>query len=118
MKQPGILLSIFVTAALLATGQRAWGQEQMTWSGLQAALESCSTDAEHPTLITLNNDVVASGEDSYLELPAYKHVILDLNGHAIDRRLTEAKDNGGFVLKRNDGCALTIRDSGGYHRIL
>ena len=51
---------------------------------------------------------------SYLEVPAGVSVILDLNGHKIDRGLTESRQ-GGYVIKlngkSNSHASLIIRDS-------
>ena len=82
-----------------------------TWAALQTTLNNASTDANNPTVITLANDITATGSDAYLDLPYGHHVILDLNGHTIDRALTEAASNG-YVLKVNESSTLTIRDSG------
>lgn len=83
-----------------------------TWTALQTVLSNASTDAENPTVVTLANDIVAGGGESYLELPYGHFVILDLNGNTIDRQLTEGTSNG-YVIKVNDGTSLTIRDSEG-----
>ena len=88
------------------------------WRDLQALLTNASTDAAHPTVITLDKDIVATGTDSYLNVPAGHHVIIDLNGHTINRNLTEANDNG-YVFYVRGGTddktpsSLTIRDSQG-----
>ena len=90
----------------------------MNWTGLQDALNNSSTDADNPTVITLDNDIVATSTDSYLNIPAGHHVIIDLNGHTIDRNLTEAK-SGGYVFYVHGGdptknpASLTIRDNAG-----
>lgn len=83
-----------------------------TWAALQMMLSNASTDADNPTGITLAADITATGRDAYLDLPYGHHVILDLNGHTIDRALTVGTDNG-YVLKVNSNSTLTIRDSAG-----
>ena len=90
----------------------------MNWTGLQDALNNSSTDADNPTVITLDNDIVAESTDKYLEIPAGHHVIIDLNGHTIDRNLTEPDNNGQvFYVKggypTKNPASLTIRDSQG-----
>lgn len=88
------------------------------WANLQERLTNSSTDANTPTVITLDEDIVAASTDSYLNIPAGHHVIIDLNGHKIDRNLTEAKSEGQvFYLKGYSNntlpSSLTIRDSQG-----
>jgi hypothetical protein len=90
----------------------------LDWTGLQTVLTNSSTDADNPTVITLDNDIVATSTDSYLNIPAGHHVIIDLNGHTIDRHLTEPDNNGQvFYLKGYSNntlpSSLTIRDSQG-----
>ena len=86
------------------------------WRDLQTQLTNSSTDAANPTLITLDRDIVATSTDSYLEIPAGHHVIIDLNGHKIDRNLTESRQYG-YVIKlsgkSNNHASLVIRDSQG-----
>lgn len=83
-----------------------------TWTALQTVLSNASTDAENPTVVTLTNDIVATGGESYLELPSNMNLILDLNGHSIDRNMTEATTTG-YVIRIKSGSSLTIRDSAG-----
>ena len=89
----------------------------ITWASLQATLNDASTDEENPTLITLYNDVVAASTDSRLLVTYNKHVIIDLNGYAIDRHLSEPALNGEVIYVRayysnTQGAGhLTIRDS-------
>jgi hypothetical protein len=93
-------------------GDKAGAVGPNTWTALQTVLSNASTDANNPTVITLTNNITATGSDTYLEIPYGHHVILDLNGHTIDRALTEATSNG-FVIKVNENSTLTIRDSAG-----
>ena len=87
-----------------------------SWLPLQAQLNASSTDANNPTLITLTEDYTAGATDSFLEIPAGHHVILDLNGHTINRNLSESRKNG-FVIRlsgaSNNHSSLVIRDSRG-----
>ena len=88
------------------------------WGNLQTLLTNSSTDAANPTLITLDKDIVAFNTNSYLNIPAGHHVIIDLNGHTIDRKLTEPDNNGQVFYVRggtsnNMPSSLTIRDSQG-----
>ena len=90
-----------------------------TWAALQTALDNASTNADNPTVLTLAADITASSSDTYLTLTGGRHVILDLNGHTIDRHLTEAKTNtinsgslGCVIRVSGSNTSLTIRDSG------
>ena len=83
-----------------------------TWTALQTTLNNASTDANDPTVLALAADITATDSDAYLNLPSGCHVILDLNGHTINRNMTEAT-NDGWVIKVNSGASLTIRDTAG-----
>nr|MCR4907426.1 hypothetical protein [Lachnospiraceae bacterium] len=81
---------------------------------LQSKLAGSSTDADNPTVIKLDGDVVADSNDSFLAVSSGHHVILDLNGHKIDRNLTEAKTNGQVIMvsgSKSNPASLVIRDS-------
>jgi|GEM_PF-6299345 len=91
----------------------------VTWAALQTAFSNASTDADNPTVITLAADITAEASDTYLNLEGGRKVILDLNGHTLDRHLTEAKTNNlnygsiGCVIRvSGSNTSLTIRDSG------
>ena len=77
------------------------------WAALQQRFNDASADKDDPTVITLTENVTALDTDSALEIPVDKYVVLDLNGFAIDRGLTEAKD-GGNVITVNG--TLTVTD--------
>jgi hypothetical protein len=62
--------------------------------------------------IKLNKDYVALGTDTYLEVPADKEVILDLNGKTINRNLYPNTPTGNGCVIKNLG-QLTIKDTGG-----
>ena len=142
-----VLTAVLIVVALL-TGQEAWAWDgegtsaslrgnyyyngkvyynaskgyivgPTTWTALQAALTAASTDADNPTVITLAADITAEAGDSYLNLEGGRKVILDLNGHTLDRHLTEAKTNtlnygslGCTICVSGSNTSLTIRDSG------
>ena len=86
----------------------------MDWTGLQDALTNSSTDADNPTVITLPNDI--EGSDNHLYISGGHHVIIDLNGHKIDRGLTEPRDEGEVIRiygSQTNLASLTICDSQG-----
>ena len=61
------------------------------WQILQAQLEDVYYG---PGYITLTEDVIASDDDGYLFIPENQSVTIDLNGHKIDRALTEVVSEG------------------------
>ena len=71
-----------------------------TWSDLQNALNNGG-------LIKLTNDIV--GGNAPLEIPAGKTVVLDLNGHTIDRGMTNADANGSVIV--NNGTLAIVDNS-------
>ena len=72
------------------------------WTGLQKAFNQGGEFA-------LEADLTAEEDDIALEVPAGKSVILELNGHTLNRNLSEPKDNGSVII--NNGT-LTISDKG------
>ena len=117
-KRQNRVFATVLTIIALAIGQSAWAQSPTTWGELQTALTGSSTDADHPTIITLSNNIVAASTDKYLNIPAGHHVIIDLNGHTINRNLTEATSEGQVFYVHGSNptknpASLTIRDSQG-----
>jgi hypothetical protein len=107
-------------ALLLAAGQAAWatvtgtGTENdpfvvYSWADLKAKMAV----GGYIQLGANVTDPDGTGA-SYLEVPAGVSVTLDLNGHTIDRNMTESQV-GGYVIKldgkSNSHASLTIRDS-------
>ena len=62
--------------------------------------------------IKLLTDITAGADDTYLNVSNSPKVILDLNGHTIDRGLTE-KDpkSDGFVIRVSSNAYLTVTDN-------
>ena len=105
--------------ALLLAGQDVWAAVTGTgtendpfvvnsWADLKAKMAGGG-------YIRLDANVTdPDGTGGYLEVPAGVSVILDLNGHKIDRGLTESRQ-GGYVIKlngkSNSHASLIIRDS-------
>ena len=71
-----------------------------TWADLQNALNNGG-------VIKLTNDIV--GGDAPLEIPAGKTVVLDLNGHTIDRGMSDAEANGSVIV--NNGTLAIVDNS-------
>ncbi len=71
-----------------------------------------TTNAQGVDTIKLMTDFVASSGDTRLTVPAGRTVILDLNGHTIDRHLTTPTPGGNVILINKD-AVLTVKDSSG-----
>ena len=81
--------------------------EASTWSALQEAFGSATSG----DTIRLTGNVTAAGSDKMLTIPDGLILILDLNGHTIDRALKENGGTDGVALCVNSGSILTITDS-------
>ena len=81
--------------------------EITTWAQLQAAMNAGG-------MIKLTHDITAESTDAALEVPMNTTVMLDLNGHSIDRALTSAIANGSVIV--NNGV-LAIMDEAGNGKI-
>lgn len=77
---------------------------QDSWSSLNSQL------AVDETEITLPDDVVAASGDVALVVPNGVSVVIDLNGHNLNRNLTAAVANG-YVIKVSNGGTLTVKDT-------
>ena len=73
-----------------------------SWSALQTAMQNGG-------VIKLTQDYVAGGNDQALVVPAGKTVVLELNGHTIDRALESAVAEGSVIV--NNGT-LAIMGEG------
>ena len=88
------------------------GEEQPTVDGAFTV----SDDANGVREIVLQSDITAEDYDSSLVVAHNKKIILDLNGHVLNRGLISAdgtmkKDTQGSVIEVPEGCELTINDS-------
>ena len=77
------------------------------WAALQAAVNNGG-------VIKLTTDVTATDTDEALTVPAGKTVVIDLNGHTLNRALTAPTDNGSVII--NNGT-LAIMDNAGNGKI-
>ena len=82
----------------------------MSWAALQARISGAAAGE----VIVLSTDCAASAEDTALTVPASKSIVLDLNGHTLDRGLSEAAPDGNVITVNG---TLTIRDSAGGGKI-
>ena len=83
----------------------AVAQWAMTWASVQAFLND--PEAGDDPLV-LEADLVASASDKALTIPAGRNVVLDLNGHKIDRNLSNPTPQG-YVM-RAEGTLAVIGD--------
>ena len=87
--------------------QKETDNEITTWAQLQAAMNAGG-------MIKLTHDITAESTDAALEVPANTTVMLDLNGHTLDRALTSTVANGSVIV--NNGV-LAIMDEAGNGKI-
>ena len=80
-----------------------------SWSALQAAIDRAGAGE----VIALTEDLTALEGDVTLTMPAGKRLVLDLNGHTLDRNRKVRDKNSGSVITVEAGAMLTLRDSVG-----
>ena len=71
------------------------------WASLKAAMETGG-------VIKLAQDYIAGANDNALIVPAGKTVVLELNGHTINRALNAAVENGSVII--NNGTLAVMGD--------
>ncbi len=86
--------------------------EVSDWKTLQKAIND---EANRDKVICLAKDIKATDDDDRLLLDG-KSVIVDLNGHMLNRDLDD-DDKNGHVFEVKGGSTLTIRDSAGAGRV-
>ena len=97
-------IRFLIIALLCMVAQGVWAQtEVMTESELNSAITGNKKSS-----IKLVADISLS---SYVEIPGNKNVTLDLNGHTLNRGLTESDADGHVIYVKTDG-KLTLKDSG------
>ena len=74
------------------------------WAALQAAVNNGG-------VIKLTTDVTAAATDEALTVPAGKTVVIDLNGHTLNRALTAPAANGSVIV--NNGTLAIQTTNGG-----
>ena len=78
-----------------------------TWHALQEAIN----DAGSGDKITLTVDIKAEESDTVITVPNGTVIILDLNGHTVDRALKKAEGNEGSAFHILIEAVLTVTDS-------
>ena len=80
-----------------------------SWSALQAAIDRGGAGE----VIALTEDLTALEGDVTINIPAGKRLVLDLNGHTLDRNRKVRDQNSGSAITVEAGAVLTLRDSVG-----
>ena len=108
-------LLLFVT---MLASVAAWDADAAvtatSWAELSELFANASADADAPTEVILAADITAGAGDTYFTLSGNRHLVLDLNGHTIDRNMSEAASNG-YTFYAKSNSSLTIRDSSPEH---
>ncbi len=92
-----------------------------TWTDLKSALSGgaisdtpyrrSGESAESPTYFKLTADCIDGEKNNESNIYSRgRHVVLDLNGHTIDRGLAQSAIRDGYVIRLSDG-SLTVTDS-------
>ena len=100
--------ALLVVALLVGGAARAESGVD-SWSDLQAAIDRAGAGE----VIALTEDLTALEGDVTLTVPAGKRLVLDLNGHTLDRNRKVRDKNSGSVITVEAGAMLTLRDSVG-----
>ena len=95
------------------------GSEAEAWNNLKAALSGTGEkredeSADAPTYIKLVKDCTCDlNSDTYIDMYENRSVVLDLNGHKIDRnhQMYDSHSNTGYVIGLISGAKLTVTDS-------
>ena len=78
-----------------------------TWQALQEAINNAGSG----DTITLTADIKAGESDTVITVPNGAMLILDLNGHTVDRALKKPGGNEGSAFHILSGAMLTVTDS-------
>ena len=100
-------LMLIFCLSVSVTGHAASGPGPDTWSALQEALDQ----TPRGETVTLTHDLTAGPSDDVLVIAAGRNVVLDLNGHTLNRNLIPGGQERP-VLSIEAGGVLTVRDSG------
>lgn len=86
--------------------------EPGTFSQLQALIVNAYDKTGDENVVTLDRDYIAASGEKPILIDKNKSVVIDLNGHSIDRNLS-APIASGYVIYINSGATLTVRDGVG-----
>ncbi len=101
-----ILAALLLVVITVSPRNRVHAATQVTtWAQLQSAFAiGLGGSAD----IQLAADITAGSDNTVLVVPAMTEVTLDLNGHILDRGLTEAAENGNVITVRAGGTLIIV----------
>ena len=107
-----VLAAAFTVMLFMLSGEKVKADgpvEVNTWSGLQAAIDAAPAGTE--TTIKLTGDIAPAdpGNSNAIGIGGNRNIVLDLNGHIIDRKLENAVPNGSVIVVTCS--AITLTDS-------
>ena len=79
-----------------------------SWKALQDAIKNSSDE----TYLVLGTSLKAASNESAIQIPSGKNIVLDLNGFDLDRGLTK-EGSAGHVIQMKGSSKLTVQDSTG-----
>ena len=92
---------LLVCFFLFAVAQIAWTQTVVTTDAeIRAAIQNDG--------VTIRVDADIDLSNSTLSIPSNHSVTIDLNGHKLDRKLTQRGDGGGQVITVREGATLLL----------
>ena len=95
--------TLFMVATLMAMAQGAWAQTNVsTDQELRAAIQINNVDIKLLADLNLSN--------STLNIAEGMTVTIDLDGHALDRKLTKRGEGGGQVITVRKGATLNLKN--------
>ena len=107
-----VLAAVCAGALFMLSGVEAKANGEIevdSWAGLQTAIDSAPAGTE--TTIKLTANIVPANPtaaDAYINIGTGKKIVLDLNGHIMNRKLPSAQENGMVIKVEGE---LTLNDS-------
>ncbi len=96
-----VVITVFFVGTIKVSASAPTG-----WEKIKDDIER----ADSGTTITLTEDITAENGDAALLIEDNKNITIDLNGHTLDRNLSEPTADG-YVICVKDGAELTVKDS-------
>ncbi len=107
-----VLAAVCAGALFMLSGVEAKANGEIevnSWAGLQTVIDSAPAGTE--TTIKLTADIepdTPTDADAYINIGTEKKIVLDLNGHIMNRNLSVAQENGVVIKVEGE---LTLNDS-------
>jgi hypothetical protein len=107
-----VLAAVCAGALFMLSGVEAKANGEIevnSWAGLQTVIDSAPAGTE--TTVKLTADIVPetpTAADAYINIGTGKKIVLDLNGHIMNRKLSTAQENGMVIKVEGE---LTLNDS-------